>query len=584
MQRATCRFRHLGHIARSRSYSTSPRADWPTVLRTLRDNQKTIIQASLLLGGGGLVYAYWSDLTFIANSLQRSGRTLWTVGSISLDYKRHFPTPEDRETLGEEEWRQQRNHCHQRGATKLLQLFQKNGGIYIKLGQHLSALEYILPEEYCRTMNVLHSQAPTSSMADVAAVIKEDLGMEMHDVFSEFDPNPIGAASLAQVHRATLRNGQGEVAIKVQHRALRSHMDTDMFVVSVAVRMVKRLFREFNLDWLVDEMHINIPKEMDFLQEAHNSERVTKNFHQIGLLPMERFERDSSILAMGGCHRVRVPRVHWEFTSARILTMEYLPGAKVTDLAFMDAHGIDPKGVSSLITRVFSEMIFLHGFVHCDPHPGNLLIRLCGNTQASWSWWKRPKWELILLDHGLYREIPDEYRQSYAGLWKSIVDGDEAALRYYSQQVGGGDAYRLFGCILAQRSWKSITSRSLVQPRSTTEAAHLFAQAPNYLSQVTDLLGQVPRPLLLLLKTNDLLRHLERSLTCRYGEPSLTFLIMAHYCIDALYPPTTVPVLSLDTLRSLLAHWKIRFYAALINLQIYSIRLHRCIFRDVVIV
>lgn len=571
--------RNYGRIGGSARWSPT------NILLSVQKNRKHIIKGTVLLSLVSLTAYYWSDLTFIRRSLSRSGRTLLTVGAISLDYKRHFPLAEQQSELGLEEWTRARRACHQRGAARFLNLFQQNGGIYIKIGQHLSALEYILPEEYCRTMTILHSQAPTSSLEEVATVIREDLGREMMDLFKVFDPIPIGAASLAQVHRAILKEGQAEVAIKIQHLHLRSFMDMDMFVVSLAVKVVKRLFKDFDFDWLVDEMRINIPKELDFIQEAHNAERVARNFLQNGLLPVDYFSKPWWPWAAP--YRVRVPRIHWEQTSQRILTMEYLPGAKVTDLAFMDHHGIDPRQVSTLITKIFSEMIFLQGFVHCDPHPGNLLVRLSRDAPPSrWPsfiWCRPPKWELVLLDHGLYREIPNEYRRTYAGLWKAVIDGNEDSLQHYCNLVGGGGAYRLFGCILAQRSWKSISSGTVAQPRSAEEQASIYAQAPNYLTKVTELLAQVPRPLLLLLKTNDLLRHLERSLTGRYGEPSKTFLIMAHYCIDALGEPDSANDADFTVARhayhydrpiwTWLAHLKIYFLETLVLLQALHVRL-----------
>lgn len=487
-------------------------------------NRRLLFHASTLVAVGGLIGWYWPELTFTGRTIKRATRTAWTVGVLSFDYKRHFPSSSSQRELGEQEWHRRKSVIHTRAARKLLELFQRNGGIYIKVGQHLSALEYILPVEYCSTMSVLHSKAPESSMAEVSTVILEDLGAPLEEIFAEFDKHPIGAASLAQVHRAILHTGE-TVAVKVQHKRLQSHTDSDMFVISCAVKAVKRIFPEFDFDWIADEMRINLPRELDFLSEGHNAERVMHNFRQ-GL---------SSLVSR---HELRIPKVYWRWTSKRVLTMEYLPGAQATDLAFLREQDIEPRKVSSLITRVFSEMIFLHGFVHCDPHPGNLLIR---PQPYKWNWWirwllpmlrSRP-FELVLIDHGLYREIPDEYRRNYAGLWCAVINADEAQMKHYAELVGGGDAYRLFSCILTQRSWSSVVSGDISSPRSANESAEIVAKAPQYLSKVAELLAKVPRPLLLLLKTNDLLRHLERALTG--GSHSKTFILMAHYCIDALY-------------------------------------------------
>ncbi|PJF18354.1 hypothetical protein PSACC_01836 [Paramicrosporidium saccamoebae] len=485
--------------------------------------RRLVVSGTTVVVGAGACAYYWPEIAFFGRTVGRATRTAFTVGLISLDYKRHFPRAVDLHPLGEEEWRRRRNKVHMRGAQRLLLLFQQNGGIYIKVGQHLAALEYILPPEYSSKMAVLQNAAPQSSLAEVAHVILDEFGCPMHKVFSTFDVTPIGAASLAQVHRAVLRDTGEEVAVKVQHRRLQSHMDSDMFVIATAVKVVRRIFPEFDLNWVAEEMKTNLPKELDFVHEGHNSERLLKNLQHYGRTSLS-----------GPGTVVRIPKVHWDFTSKRVLTMEYLPGAKATDRRFMEQNSIDPHQVSSLITQVFSEMIFIHGFVHCDPHPGNLLVRP-RPLSSGWSLfrlWRQP-FELVVIDHGLYRELSDVFRHDFAGLWKSVLEADEVQMKHYAERLGGGDAHRLFSCILTQRSWQTISTGGLVAPRSASERAEILAKAPEYLGQVAELLARVPRQLLLVLKTNDLLRHLERALA-RPDEPSRTFTIMAHYCLDVV--------------------------------------------------
>lgn len=454
---------------------------------------------------------------------------------MAWDYKRNFAPPE----LDAEGGVGRREAVHARGALRLLRLFERNGGIYIKVGQHLSTLEYILPVEYCEKLAALHNQAPRSSYAEVASVLRAELlggGGPLESLFSQLDPEPLASASLAQVHRAVRRDTGEEVAIKVQHAQLRGFIDSDLFVISCAVRAIKYIFPEFDFDWIADELRINLPKELDFTSEAHNAERIAK---YLSLSPN----------LAAGVGAVRIPRIHWDLSSRRVLTMEFLPGAKATNRAYLLRHGIAPSQVASLITRCFSEMIFIHGFVHCDPHPGNLLVRPRPPSQSApaspivgalrdwyydWLRGSRP-FELILLDHGLYRELPEDFRRAYAGLWKAVIDASEPEIRHYAGQVGGGEAYRLFSCILTQRSWQSVASGAIMEDKSAAEAIEIFTKAPHYFGQVADLLARLPRPLLLLLKTNDLLRHLERQLAgSSYAGGSQTFTIMGHYCIEAL--------------------------------------------------
>lgn len=323
------------------------------------------------------------------------------------------------------------------------------------------------------------------------------------------------------------------VAVKVQHLQLQGFIDSDLFVISCAVRLVKRIFPEFDFDWLADEMRVNLPRELDFRGEALNSERLLGNLKRTGRTPLQNGTTAGNI--------VRIPKVYWHHTARRVLTMEYLPGAKASDRTFLLQNGIDPGQVSALITSVFSEMIFMHGFVHCDPHPGNLLIRPRPALSSPFLFLRpwRPKggsrpFELIILDHGLYRELPDAFRLHYTSLWRAVIDADEPAIQASVRALLPScptDVHRLLSCILTQRSWLSISTGTIVLPRSALESAEILHKAPAYLPRVAALLARLPRPLLLLLKTNDLLRHLERQL----GGSPRTFTIMARYCVDALY-------------------------------------------------
>ena len=494
----------------------------------------------ILIGGtvgvcciGTYVY-YKKEFDFFGQALTRSSRTLLTVLKISFDYRVSLNRWWDLESqnpswdyANDVEYQEARRVCNIRTGRTLLKLFQRNAGIYIKLGQHLSALEYILPPEFCSVMAVLQNEAPQSSIKDVEKVLKEDFdGKGIDDLFEEFDPLPIGAASLAQVHTAKLKETGEKVAIKIQHHSIQSYAEVDMFVVSLAVQGVKYFFPEFEFDWLADEMRTNLPKELDFIQEAHNSERVLWNFKQ------------NSSRYKGVVESLNIPKIKWNQTTSRVLTMEYCPGAKITDLEFMKSNKIDPYEVSKRLSQIFSEMIFIHGFVHCDPHPGNVFIRLKNdvNVLKRWFWFNTPKWELVLLDHGLYKEISSEFRLAYARLWKSVIEGDVEKIKECCRDIGAGDAYRLFSSVLTHRTWSSVSVRAISSQTTLEEMQLIKERAPGYLVQVADFLAKIPRPLLLLLKTNDLLRAIERSLTlpgdCR---PVQSFFITTRYCADAIY-------------------------------------------------
>lgn len=239
------------------------------------------------------------------------------------------------------------------------------------MGQHVAALDYLLPPEYVQTMRVLHSQAPSTSLKDVYKVIREDLKQEVSEIFESIDPQPLGTASLAQVHKATLKDGT-VLAVKVQHPYVQGNSRVDMTTMEYLVKIVSWVFPEFKFQWLVDESKKNIPQELDFAQEGKNAERIAELFEKVEWL--------------------KVPKVRWDLTTSRVLVMEFLEGGQVNDLNYIQKNGINPYEISTKLGQLYSEMIFIHGFVHSDPHPGNILVKKNSNGGC----------DIVLLDHGLY--------------------------------------------------------------------------------------------------------------------------------------------------------------------------------------
>ncbi|XP_062037533.1 aarF domain-containing protein kinase 1 isoform X1 [Lepus europaeus] len=428
----------------------------------------------------------------------RVGRAVATTAVISYDYLTSLRSV----PYGSEEYVQLRSKVHLRSARRLRELCCANRGTFIKVGQHLGALDYLLPEEYTSTLKVLHSQAPQSSMPEVRQVIREDLGKEIQDLFVSFEDTPLGAASLAQVHKAVLRDGR-TVAVKVQHPKVQAQSSKDLLLMEVLVLAVKQLFPEFEFMWLVDEAKKNLPLELDFLNEGRNAEKVARMLKHFDFL--------------------KVPRIYWELSTKRVLLMEFVDGGQVNDRDYMEKNGIDVNEISRHLGKMYSEMIFVNGFVHCDPHPGNVLVRKRPDTG-------RP--EIVLLDHGLYQVLTDEFRLDYCRLWQSLIWTDMKRVKTYSERLGAGDLYPLFACMLTARSWDSVNRGISRAPVTATEDSEIRSNAANYLPQISQLLNRVPRQMLLIFKTNDLLRGIEAALGTRASASS--FLSMSRCCVRAL--------------------------------------------------
>ncbi|KAI8813993.1 ABC1 family-domain-containing protein [Cladochytrium replicatum] len=527
----------------------------------LRRRFKPLRFVSLIAGAGLLAYAVYDPAETYKQYLAvvRSSRTVVACVLMGVDYKwslRNGP-----EVLGEEGYEQVKSDCHQRSANRLLDLTKANAGIYIKLGQHIAALVYVLPEEYTSTMRVLQDRAKQSSLQEIESLFKTDMGVDaINDMFSEFDPNPIGVASLAQVHRATLRATGQEVAVKIQHPSLETFTPIDIRTVTFAVRAIKWFFPEFEFTWLADELQQSLPKEMDFEQEAANAKRVANNYKYRNPV-------------------LKIPDII--FSRRRVLVMEYIKGAgKVDDRSFMEQNGIDCRQVSAELTKVYSEMIFLDGFVHCDPHPGNVFVR----PKPGPSLLRRlisvlvplvpvdTNFEIVLLDHGLYRSLTDEFRLDYAHLWENLINGNEAGIEHYAYRLfthddGRGQApadgihhHRLFASMMTGRPWNVISSEnSIAAVKTQTEFNEVqrSVSTGRFLVAIADILAKLPRELLLLLKTNDLLRAVDDQLGVTKGDAS--HMLRMAVCVQGLYCAKAIRRQELRQLREAdgIAAWNI---------------------------
>ncbi|EDW59997.1 aarF domain-containing kinase 1 [Drosophila virilis] len=455
--------------------------------------------------GAGLVSTglslHTNDYEINSLGIVRLTRSACAVVDVALTYKRELYYKEWDKTTPE--YKAEKSRVHKIAAEKLLQLICTNRGVYIKVGQHIGALEYLLPKEFVQTMKVLHSDAPQNPIEDLYKVIRQDLKRNPEDIFDSFEREPLGTASLAQVHKARLKTGE-IVAVKVQHPYVKGNSRVDMKTMEMAVKVLARIFPDFKIQWLVEESKKNLPIELDFLNEGHNAEKVAEHFKKYSWL--------------------RVPKIYWELSTSRVLVMEYLEGGHVTDLKYIKDHKIDSFEVASRIGQLYSEMIFSTGFVHSDPHPGNILVRQTPKNNL----------EIILLDHGLYANLSDKFRYEYSKLWLSILNVDRKLMRQHSEQLGiKGDLYGLFVCMVTGRPWDTLMQGITKVKYSKEEKNTLQNNTSLVLPHISDVLEQVDRQMLLILKTNDLIRGIEATL--RTQNRMTAFWVMSKFCVQSSY-------------------------------------------------
>lgn len=457
---------------------------------------------------GVTALAFGDDVKHTYKAVERTGRVLGTLAVCINDYR--VTLNQNEKTEDEEQRNKTLKACHQRCADRTLEVLEKNGSIFIKLGQHLSAMNYLLPLEWTHTFIPLQDKCPVSSIESIEELFREDTGEEISDIFSEFAPKPIGAASLAQVHLATVKETGQKVAVKVQHPALAEWAGLDLALTRFTFSTLKRFFPEYDLEWLSSEMEYSLPQELDFTMEGQNAIRTKEYFSRLPELPLI------------------IPDVLW--AKKRILVMENVSGHRPDDLEYLDSNGIDRDEVSAALTRIFNEMIFgTNAPLHCDPHGGNIAIRKNNKRRGA-------NFDVILYDHGLYRDIPQELRRSYAKLWLAVIDADEPRMRKYAKEVAGinDEQFPLFASAITGRDYRVLT-KSVAMARSEEEKQNINdALGDGMLQQLVQLLGQVPRIILLILKTNDLTRSLDENLQTRQG-PVRTFLILARYCSRTVF-------------------------------------------------
>lgn len=283
-------------------------------------------------------------------------------------------------------------------AQQLRAVLSGLGPSFVKTGQALSARPDLLPKPYLDALSELQDRLPSFPSSIAFEVIQEELGRPVHEVFSEITPEPVAAASLGQVYKARLRSTGEVVAVKVQRPGIGENIAIDMVLLRRLVAVVDNNIPQVSqpLVPLVDEFAARLFGELDYVQEGRSAEKFARLYSHVP--------------------RVRVPKIKWDATSRRVLTMEWIDGVKLTDEKAMASLGLDIVDFVTVGIECTLRQLLEAGFFHADPHPGNLLA----TTQG----------DLVYLDFGMMSEAPPSARYAIIAHVVHLVNRDYLAMCY----------------------------------------------------------------------------------------------------------------------------------------------------------
>jgi predicted unusual protein kinase regulating ubiquinone biosynthesis (AarF/ABC1/UbiB family) len=358
---------------------------------------------------------------------------------------------------------------HLKNATLFLETAVSLKGLMIKVGQFMSARVDLLPKAYTQKLSLLQDEVPPAPIEEIREKIKAELGAPPETLFASFDEIPLASASFGQVHRAVLKvplsDSTTDVAIKIQYPHIEAIVATDLKAIRLIVLVLQRIFTHIRFDILTREFERIVRLELNYIAEAKNAEK----FHKLFL------EDD----------RFVVPKVVWQFTTERVLTLTMVTGIKINHFDALEKAGVCLKEVAQLLVESYMKQIFLYRFFHADPHPGNLFVQPAGKKGL----------RLVFVDFGMMQEIDDKTDQGLRKTILAIINRDTPLisrglmdLGFISRKHRGGrlseieqvvqffmDRYR----DISPRAFKTITIDDIAKDLGETFSIYSSLQVPN---------------------------------------------------------------------------------------------------------
>ncbi|KAH9889564.1 atypical/ABC1/ABC1-B protein kinase [Cubamyces lactineus] len=418
-------WRPLSRLFHSRNPLHPPSGRLPTYARRT---------AYVFLGVG---LGYTLDRQYNASAIGRNVHTLWTCLAIALDYKLNFK-PENADGIPA---------LQERVAQRVYDLLTSNGGLYIKIGQAIGNNAALLPKPLQEKFSKLFDDAPQVPYSVVDSVFRKEFGRPPagpDGVFEIFEEQAAASASIAQVHRAKLKTDDGSdlwVAVKVQKPDVSKQVEWDLGAFRAVMWVYENYLFDLPVYFVVDFITDHLRRELDFELEAKNAQRTAD------------FVASEPRLA----DRVYIPKVFPELSTKKVMVAEWIDGVRLSDKRgigrLMNDDTLDPtpqlphptadrfprlrggaEWVMKTMIELFSAQIFDWGWVHCDPHPGNIIVRPHPDPRRQ----RQGQAQFVLLDHGLYVRLPETFQMQYARLWQGLLTLDFNVIKGVAEEWGIG--------------------------------------------------------------------------------------------------------------------------------------------------
>jgi len=293
-------------------------------------------------------------------------------------------------------WKYAEDIAHLERPQRIRKLFEVLGPTFVKLGQVLATRPDLFGPEWISEFEKLQSQAPQLDFEELRPQIEEDLGAPLEEIFQEVDTKPLAAASMAQVHRATLQDGT-KVILKIQRPGIRAKIESDMHLLTYLASLAEKNVPElatYHPQKVVQQFVKSLQNELNFMTEGQNAEQVSANFE----------ENDQIV----------IPKIYWEWTKERISVQEFVEGIPGVNIQAIDQAGMDRKRIAQTGANAVLKMIMVDGVFHADPHPGNFFIL--------------PGERIAFIDFGMIGRVSEVRRQQIMKLLQALLQNDAEGL------------------------------------------------------------------------------------------------------------------------------------------------------------